>query len=71
MRAALRDPSPFAKPDTRTERKYHVADGEGHPVCHLATVLDAATIVNPSDVEEYRQCERDACAMAFAMAGAQ
>lgn len=71
MRAALRDASPFTKPDTRTDRKYHVADLTGHPVCHLATVLDAATVVDAGTVEGFRQCERDACAMAFATAGAQ
>lgn len=67
MRAALRDPSPFAKPDTRTERKYHAWPGDAAvPACNLAHVLDPATVVDAATVDEDRRCRREACAMAFA-----
>lgn len=69
MKAALRDASLWTNPDTRTPKKYHVADQTGHPVCRLATVLDAATIVDAATVHYSQRCGRDACSMAFATAG--
>lgn len=68
MKAALRDPLPFAKPDTRTERKYHAATQAGRPMCNLATVLDPATIVDAATVGDIAQCGRPPCAEAFALA---
>lgn len=72
MKAALRDPSPFRKPDLYTERKYHAWVGESAvPACNLAHILDPATVVDAASVHPDSQCKRDACEMAFTTAGAR
>jgi hypothetical protein len=75
MIAALRDPDPYSKPDTRTDRKYHVAivtsPRVAVPACSLPLVLLRSSTVAAATFDKDRQCKRDRCAMAFAEAGAR